>query len=63
MPIPDAVLPQEPETEAEAEHRKRREVVYAACNALLRKQMTCTKTCAWCAEKCQELQAWLDVET
>ena len=63
MPIPDAVLPTEPETEAEAEHRKRREVVYAACNALLRKQIECKTNCAACDSKCQELQAWLDVET
>lgn len=61
MPIPDAVLPAEPGTEAEAEHRKRREVVYAAANALLSKQMVCGKACATCEGKCDELQKWLDV--
>lgn len=61
MPIPDAVLPAEPETEAETEHGKRREIVYAACNALLRKQLACGKACATCEGKCDELQKWLDV--
>jgi hypothetical protein len=61
MPIPDAVLPAEPETEAEAEHRKRREIVYVAANALLGKQLACGKACATCEGKCDELQKWLDV--
>lgn len=61
MPIPDTVLPAEPETEAEAEHRKRRELAYAACNALLSKQLACGKACATCEGKCDELQKWLDV--
>ena len=63
MPIPDSVIPAEKETEEQAAASARYRAVTDACNALLRKQMTCTKTCAWCAEKCQELQAWLDVET
>jgi len=61
MPIPDAVLPPEPETEAEAAHRPRCEAVYAAVNALLARQIECSKACAWCKDKCQELQNWLDV--
>lgn len=61
MPIPDAILPAESETESEMTHRLRRELVYAACNALLSKQQVCGKCCCWCSEKCQELQAWLDV--
>jgi hypothetical protein len=61
MPIPDTVLPAEPETEAEAEHRKRREIIYAACTALLSKQLACGKACATCEGKCDELQKWLDV--
>ena len=61
MPIPDAVLPPEPETEAEAAHRLGREKVYAAVNALLAKQIECKTNCAACENKCQELQNWLDV--
>ena len=61
MPIHDAVLPPEPETEAEAAHRLRREAVYAAVNALLAKQIECKTNCAACENKCQELQNWLDV--
>lgn len=64
MPIPDSVLPKEPKDE----HRKTLVLqriatrnVFRACNALLRRQMTCGKCCHWCAEKCEELQAWLDV--
>ncbi len=45
----------------QAAARERYEAVNAACNALLRRQMTCGKCCHWCAEKCEELQAWLDV--
>lgn len=60
MPIPDAVLPPEPETEAEAA-RLRCELVTAACNALLAQQLVCGKTCHWCSSKCPQLQAWLDV--
>ena len=66
MPIPDSVLPKEPKSEHRKDIVKQRlatRKVFRACNALLRKQMTCSKTCAWCSEKCQELQAWLDVET
>jgi len=33
-----------------------------AVNALLRRQMVCGKLCCNCAEKCKELQAWLDLE-
>ena len=61
MPIPDAVLPPEPETEAEAAHRLRREAVFAACNALLAKQIECKIGCHICNNKCQELQTWLNV--
>ena len=61
MPIPDAVLPPEPETEAEAAHRLRCELVTAACNALLAKQIECKTNCAACENKCAELQTWLDV--
>lgn len=61
MPIPDAVLPPEPETEAEAAHRLRCELVTAACNALLAKQIECKTNCAACENKCAELQNWLDV--
>ena len=61
MPIPDAVLPPEPETEAEAAHRIGREAVYAAVNALLAKQIECKTNCAACENKCAELQTWLDV--
>ena len=60
MPIPDAVLPPEPETEAEAA-RLRCELVTAACNALLAKQIECKTNCAACENKCAELQTWLDV--
>lgn len=47
----------------EAEIRQRLAVrkIYRAVNVLLRKQQGCGKVCHWCAEKCQELQAWLDV--
>ena len=63
MPIPDAVLPEERdhETEAETTHRLRCELVTAACNALLAKQIECMTNCAACENKCAELQNWLDV--
>ncbi len=48
MPIPDSILPAERdhETEAETAHRQRREAVYAAVNALLARQIECSKACA-----------------
>ncbi len=65
MPIPDTVAPDDDYREAQrrAEEAQNAETarIFSACNALLRRQQTCGKTCHWCAEKCEELQAWLDV--
>ena len=62
MPIPDSILPAESdhESEAETEHRLRCELVTAACNALLARQLVCGKSCADCFQKCPALQTWLD---
>jgi hypothetical protein len=61
MPIPDAIIPTEPESEDQRELNKRYRKVNDACNALLARQLVCGKTCHWCSSKCPELQAWLDV--
>ncbi len=65
MPIPDSVLPKEPKDEHRKTLVKQRiatRKVFRACNALLRKQMTCQVACHKCEMKCQELQNWLDAE-
>jgi hypothetical protein len=65
MPIPDSVLPKEPKSEHRKDIVKQRlatRKVFRACNALLRKQMTCQVACHNCETKCQELQTWLDAE-
>ncbi len=64
MPIPDAKIIANKDsdvTEAEAAHQLRCELVTAACNALLAKQIECKTNCAACENKCAELQTWLDV--
>ena len=61
MPIPDSVIPAEKETEEQAAASARYRAVTDACNALLRKQQTCSNCCHKCEIKCAELQAWLDV--
>ena len=62
MPIPDAVLPDEPEADDQRKLNERYRAVNDACNALLHRQLTCSKLCGVnCPEKCKELQEWLDV--
>ena len=36
--------------------------VVGMCNKLLRAQIECGKTCAFCPGKCEALQEWLDFE-
>ena len=61
MPIPDAIIPDEPESEDQRKLNERYRAVNDACNALLAQQLVCGKTCHWCSSKCEYLQAWLDV--
>lgn len=61
MPIPDSVMPAEKETEEQAATSAKYRAVTDACNALLRKQQTCSNCCYKCETKCEELQAWLSV--
>ena len=63
MPIPDAIIPPQTEAAKDAEKlSKRHAQVISKSNALLRKQITCKKTCQDCGEKCEELQEWLKLE-
>jgi hypothetical protein len=64
MPTPDVIFRDyEAEQQQAADERIAAENrVMAVCNALLRQQQTCGKICATCAEKCEPLQAWIDLK-
>jgi hypothetical protein len=61
MPIPDVIFvddePAEPVVDARAAEVQR------AVNALLAQQQTCGKICCSCAEKCSELETWINLDT